>query len=174
MSRGDASQTLYEKETDSFRITLNKQVNGRHQSLDLIHELGHVLSQLQDFGRGSDPLKGGRYRAERQAVEIALAVMEGLSPLLFQAYLGEVLLLFHRALFEIELYTRPTRNLGQVYAQGFNRCFPKAQQKTNPTYLLDERITLSPLSSLPHAVAHATVLLGKVGKRTAFDLYFDH
>ncbi len=166
VNRGDASQTLYEKETDSFRVTLNRQINGRHQSLDLIHELGHVISQLQTFSRGSDPLKGGKYQAEKSALENALVVMNGLSPLLFGAYLGEVLLLFHRALFEIELYTRPTRNLGQVYAQGFNRCFPKAQQTTNPTYLLDERITLSPLSSLPHVVAHATVLFGLMSPQT--------
>lgn len=156
---GEDSRMFYKKETDGFEITIDKSSNIRHQSTDLIHELGHVISYIQNFKRKVNPLGKGAYSREKEALGIELAILKKTSPELFQAYFTEALLTFRRVLFEIELYTNPKQNLGKPYADTFNRCFKKADQKENPLYILDDRIVLHPLSSLPHAVTYVAHIL---------------
>lgn len=155
---GKSSSMFYKKETDSFQITIDKNLNIRHQIVELIHELGHVVRYLQNFNRGINPLERGIYLREKEAFKIELANLEAVSPNLFRALFSELLLLFNRVLFEIELYANPNQDLSRLYAKTFNRCFKKAKQKTNPLYILDEHIVLKPLSSLPQAIASAELL----------------
>jgi len=85
-------------------------------------------------------------------------MLKSLSDKAFRASLGETLLIYHRILFEIELYKKPRQNLSKLYAEIFNKCFKKAKQENNPLFILDEYITLQPFSSLPHALAYSEVL----------------
>ncbi|MBI2268298.1 MAG: hypothetical protein HYU80_02480 [Candidatus Blackburnbacteria bacterium] len=158
----DDSRMLYRKETDSFEIAINKNNNIRHQSIELIHELAHVINYLRDFKKEIDPLVGGARLHEKEALAVELSILKELSPELFYTHFTDALLTIRRTLFEIELYTNPKQNLSKLYAETLNRCFKKANQKENPTYLLDERIVLRPLSTLPHAVAYATYLDKKI------------
>ena len=152
------SEMIYKKETGIFKITLDKNSNFRHQAVDLIHELSHVISNLKNLTKGDDPLEKGAYLREKEATEIEFRLLERVNPKLYQAIFGEILLILRRVLFEIELYKNPDQNLSRLYAKTFNQCFKGAKQKDSPLWVLDERIVLRPLLSLPHAVAYAKIL----------------
>ncbi len=156
---GNDSKMNYEKETDSFKITIERRENKRHRIVDLIHELSHVIDYLMCFKRGINPLERGGYIREREAARIEFALLKKISPDLYKASLAGVLLTLRRVLFEIELYKNPDQDLSKLYAETFNRCFKKAKQKSNPLYILDERIIARPFSTLPHAVASVNVLM---------------
>ncbi len=154
------SFTRYRKESDSFEVNLGKEPNIRYQTISLIHELGHVVSLLNTLRQGEDlSFTGGKYEGEKQAIKIEMALLKKISTQFYRAVLGEVLLFnFRKILFEIELYQNPYQDLSRLYAQTFNRCFLKAQQKNNPLYILDERIILSPFANLPHTIAWYEIL----------------
>ncbi len=155
---GDNTQMIYKQETNIFQITINKNFNNRHQTIGLIHELGHVISQLTDMDKSIDPVLEGKYHGEKGATEIEFTTLKKISPLLFQAYLAEILFSIHRILFEIELYHNPEQDFDLLYAQTFNKCFHKANQKTNPLYLVNEHIVLKPLSGLAQIIAQTESL----------------
>jgi len=155
---GEGSSMSYKKETDHFEITINKHINNRHQIMDLIHEISHVVVYLNSFNKEINPLEKGSYWREKKALEIEMKILKKLSPLLYRALFGEFLTVFRRTLFEIQLYSNPHQNLNKLYAQTFNQCFKKAKQKNNPLYILDEYITSHPFSTLSHAVAQVEVL----------------
>ncbi|MBI1863970.1 hypothetical protein HYS03_02050 [Candidatus Woesebacteria bacterium] len=159
---GSESKMVYKRETDSFEITIYKDENIRHKSIDLIHELGHVICFLRDSKNNINHLKKSKYLREKEAFEIEFSVLQKISLTLFHAYFGDVLKLIWETLFQIELYDNPNRNLDKLYAEIFNRCFIRAKQKTNPLYILEKRIVLSPLSSLPHAVSQAGLVMKMV------------
>jgi len=151
----------YEKKTDRFRIELIKRENKRHQTLGLIHELGHAIVMIREFKKGKTPLETGKYKTEKMASEIELKLLKKLSPMVFKGRLADILLVFHRVLFEMAVYENLKQDLPQLYAKTFNRCFPEAKQKRNWLYLFDEMIVLKPLSSLPQAVAYVELLSKK-------------
>ena len=153
------SQMTYLRESDSFEIKIQNQ-NIRHQSIDLIHELGHVISYLDNFKENIIPFEKGTYLKETEANKIELSLLKQISLELYRAQFAEILLLFRRVLFEIELYKKPVQDLSRLYAYIFNKCFQGARQKTNSLYLLDEKIVLSPLSTLPHAVSYFNLIKG--------------
>jgi len=161
---GEKSKMSYKKETDSFEITISKTVNIRHQITDLVHELSHVIDYLQDLSAGKDLLSKGKYVREKSALIIELSILKRLSQPWYQSNFSEALQLFRRLLFEIELYSDPDQDLSKLYAETFNRCFKLAKQKSNPAYILDERISLLPLDALPHAIAHSEVILEMMNK----------
>ena len=155
---GNRSTVSYKKETDSFEITIDRYSNTRHQIIDLIHELSHVIYYLESLSNSDDPFSKGTYIREKEAAKVESTILKKLSLSLYKALFVQNLLLLHRVLFEIEIYRKPSRDLGKVYAQIFNHCFKSADQKRNLLYLMDERIIFSPLSSLPHAVAEVNTL----------------
>jgi len=158
---GDNARIRYYKEKDSFKITIHKTYNQRHQTIELIHELGHAITMLEDFKKGKDPLPNKRYEVEKSAINIQFNMLKSLSPIIFQAHLGSILNTFHQILFELAVYDNPKQNLSQLYTEIFNRCFPEANQQNNRLYLLNEDIILKPLSSLPHVIAYTKLLLNK-------------
>jgi hypothetical protein len=121
-----------------------------------------VISFLRNFKKGVDPLTRGKYLLEKDALKIELALNQVLQKRSFQlpgAYFGNALLNFRRVLFEIGLFENPKQNLSKLYAETFNRCFKGAKQKSNPLYLLDKRIAMKPLSSLPYTIASSELFL---------------
>lgn len=156
---GHNSKMLYKKESDTFEITIDENVNTRHQITDLIHELSHMVSYLESFKKGIDMSGKGVYLREKQALKIETEILRSLSIDLYKAVLfGETLALIFRTLFEIEIYKNPNQNLEKLYANNFNKCYKVANQKTNLLYLLDERIIFYPFTSLPYVIAHTTLL----------------
>ncbi len=159
ISFGDNTQTAYHKETDTFKITLLKDTNKRHQIINLIHEFGHVIYLLENFENNRNPLELGRYKAEKFAVGTELEVLKKYLLAVFDSELGDILLMFWRILFEIHVYENPRKSSPKLYSQLFNCCFLEAHQSNNWFYLLDERIVVKPLSSLSQTIAFFEVLL---------------
>lgn len=150
---GEKSGERYIKEDDTFRITIDSKQNTRHRSILLIHELSHVVNQIEEYQNGDEPLRVGKYLEEKKAVEMGIFLLKNISPEVYRAYLGDVLLLILRTIFEISIYKEQVENLSQTYAELFNRCFPEANQKENQFYLLDKAIISRPLASLSQTVA---------------------
>lgn len=157
-TQSDSFRMTYRKESDTFEVFVNRNVNERHHLVGLVHELSHVISHLQNFEADIDPLANGKYLNEKETLEIELTIFKTMSEDLYRAYFAEVLLVLQRVLFEIEIYTSGREDLDKLYAESFNKSFKKGRQKENPLYLLDEFIIFSPLSSLPHAVASMRVI----------------
>ena len=146
------SQLLYVKEADRFKIILDKNINFRHQVLELIHELSHLISYLESFNQGINPRVKGCYWREKEALRTEWNILRNAPAPLFHGLLSELLLSIREVLFEIELYAYPDQNLSQLYARTFNCCFKEARQRNNPLYLLDRSIIYSPFRSLSHIV----------------------
>ncbi|KKQ95530.1 MAG: hypothetical protein UV74_C0001G0035 [Candidatus Woesebacteria bacterium GW2011_GWB1_43_14] len=158
IKHGNFSRMRYQPEFDSFDIEINNNGNFRHQSLDLIHELGHTINYLNYFKKGIDPREKSAHEREKETFIIEFNLKKSISLSLYYASLDTVLLTLRRALFEIGLYSNPDQNLRKLYADTFNQCFNKAKQTSNPLFFLDDRISLKPLSSLPHAIALTEIL----------------
>ena len=154
---GSLTKMEYQKDRDMFNISLNEKLNTRHQILGFIHELGHVVSYLKNFANEIDLLEHGRYFAEKEALQVEYDILFNNAEFQSQAYLGDLLKLYHRVLFELELYKNPNQDLSKLYAQTFNHCYKQANQKSNPLFIFDEYITLKPLSSLPYSIAYTNI-----------------
>lgn len=157
----DHTNIRYIKETDSFCININRNDNIRHQSLGLIHELGHFHCFLKSFGKEINPLVTGKYVNEKCALEFQNQTLKNLSKALYKTYLGEYLLKLRRINFELQIYDNPKSNLSRLYAESFNNCFLDANQKDNPLYLLDTDIVLKPLASLANVIAETEIIYKK-------------
>lgn len=156
------SQAEYKKENDSFEIKIDQNLNLRHKSTDLIHEMSHLINYLDLLNQGKDLKEVGVYLKEKETTQIELDLVSKISPSLYKALFGEFLSVFQRVLFEIELYKNPDQDLSKLYAQTFNRCFKGANQEVNRSYILEDRIVKQPLSSLSHAVALAKIIAEKL------------
>ena len=130
-------------------IHINESLNIRHKTLDLIHEIIHA--ETKQPGQN-------KYVSERNVLVDELKFYKEHYPNVYIALFGELLKVFHRVLFEIELYNNPNQNLAKLYAKIFNRCFGGNFQKQNRTYLLDTLIVRYPFQNLPHALAQVNLL----------------
>lgn len=158
LSYGQGTGMRYLKEQDFFSISIHKTVNKRHQMIELIHELGHVIYFIDGFTNNEDLLGQGSYAAEKAAIKFVFGALQSLNPNLLQAYYLDLLLIIHRSLFELAIHQKPKQNYELLYAKLFNKCIHKASGKSSPLYLFDERIILQPLTSLPSAVAIVNLL----------------
>lgn len=155
---GDGAEAKYIKENDSFIITLDKKVKPNHQMMDLIHELAHVILYLENFKKGENILKNGRYFIEKLTTKIEFNFLKKYFPQLFVAKLGTILHNIWLTLFEIELYKNPDKNHGEICAKCHNRCFLGANKKINYGYLLNNDILYDSFLLLPYVVADVNIL----------------
>lgn len=158
---GEANRMRYEKEVDRYRVCINKRYNIRHQSLALVHELGHVVSFLEAYERGINPLSMGRYAIEKQAAENEINTMSSLGEGLFKAYLSEVLVYLWKTNFQLAMYEDPGKSLPEEYAFSFNGVYSPGRQKRNPLLFLEDEFAYKPLNSLVYAVAYCEYLRGE-------------
>lgn len=158
IKEGRKSKMSYKGKTDNFLITINENVNSRHRLMDLLHELAHVIDYLNTLGNDSNPFEKGTYLREKNAAAIEIKLLKEISPRIYKAHFGDVLLNFWETLFTVGLYTDPDQDLSKLYASIFNKCFKKASQTNNPTYILNENIVLKPFTVLPHTVAVSQTL----------------
>jgi len=155
---GDFSETKYQKFRDSFEISLDKTAKINHQKMELIHEIAHVLSFLDCFSKDCNPYKKGRYFREKSAIEIEAMFLKKYYPKLLLAKVENILYNLSQTLFEIELYDKPARDQGGVYARCLNKCFVDSKIKFCKDYLFSEEIVYNSFLYLPYAVAYVNVL----------------
>lgn len=158
ISFGDSSQSRYIKEIDRFDIQIDKNQNFKHQSIDLIHELSHIIYRIECYKNEILPEEKGSYFNELETTKIELNFIKNISMTLYNTIFGEFLKVFHRVLFEIEIYEKPNQNLDNVYSLTFNKCFKYANQISNRSFILDELIIRNPFSTLPHAIAQYRII----------------
>jgi hypothetical protein len=158
ISLGEKVISRYEAEDDSFQIILNKDVNIRHQIIELIHEFLHLIDYLKSFKKGVNPFKKGIYILEKKTFAREMKLEKELSFSLFQSRIAEFLLIIRTVLFEMQLYGGSNQDLDKLYAETFNLCFKEGKQIKNPTYILDRQIFMEPFALLPHAVALVNIL----------------
>ena len=154
----NSSQSGYIKETDRFVVKINKNKNLRHQSIDLIHELSHVIHRIKCYQKSILPEEKGLYFNELETTKIESKLLKNISLLLYNSIFGEFLKVFHRVLFELEVYSKPNQNLATAYALTFNKCFKNSNQISNRSFILDEAIIRNPFSTLPHAIAQYKII----------------
>lgn len=152
------SSTFYVKETDKIKVMINGRQNTRHKCMDLIHELGHVISYINDFLENKIPGEEGRYHNEENAYKIEAQFLNSNYPELYKASLSFVLSNLARVLFEMEIYKNPVEEANILFARTFNRCFLNSHQKNNPLYLVERRILYQPFYTLAHAVSEVKVI----------------
>lgn len=157
---GEVVATKYLPETDSFAITIRKDVNSRHQILGLLHELCHVVRMTERLQNGEDILGLGKLRMETDELEIFLPFLKKLSEKVYRAYLRGMLEDVRMALFEIEIHLRP-ENPAKIYAETFNRCYRGSKQTENPFYIFKPSLIKRPLSLLMYAVAEEETVVGE-------------
>lgn len=155
---GNNSSLSCLEDTGTYKITIDKSVNNRHKIIDLFHELSHLLVYLRKTSSGKSIEERGQYFREREALKIELENSRNISEELYNSLFGEFLKVYWRVLFELELYKEPDQDLSKLYADAFNRCYPEGEQEENPLYLLDFRITLTPLSTISHLVAQSEII----------------
>jgi hypothetical protein len=152
------STISYNKEVDQFDININSSFNLRHQSLSLIHELSHAICFLSYFDQSVDWQTPSQYQKEQDAYTQELKILQSISDDLYQATSSEILLVLTKVLFELELYKNSDQDLTKLYAQTYNRCFKRARQTDNPTYLLNHSIVMHPFDNLHHAISIVSVI----------------
>lgn len=143
------SESYVIRNGDLFEIHIDSNQNLRHQILDLVHEMFHL--QIDDGIKN-------KYLREKGAESLEMEFYMRNFPNLYKALFGEFLKVFHRVLFEIELYKNPTQNLSKLYADTFNRCFVGASQGENKSYILDSLIIHHPFQNLPHFLAQIDLI----------------
>lgn len=133
------------------KIHLDKRQNLRHSSIDLIHEIFHLQTREPEGITN-------KYISEKKVLVRELEFYKTNYPAIYTAFFGELLKVFHRVLFEIELYKNPNQDLAKLYARIFNKCYEGKYQKQNRSYLLDTLIIRYPFQNLPHMLAQIDVL----------------
>lgn len=151
---GGKSSMYFDKKTGTFQITLDNGINKRHQLLDLVHEMAHVVVLVKN----PELVNEGSYSREKKTLKIETQIIKVISKNLYKALFGDFLKVYWRTLFEIKLYENPNQNLRKLYAEIFNKVFSGGKQKDNPFYLLDTRIVLRPFSNLPHVVSISSLI----------------
>lgn len=146
--------TEYLKKTDSFKISIDKELNNRHKITGLIHELSHVISILTNF----KILSKNKYQHELETSKIELKLLKRLDPKLYQEKIASMLVTLYLVEFEVESIKNPDQDLPRLYAKTINKYFPQSKQIKNYAYLINENFVTHPLRNLPHAMAYIKIL----------------
>ncbi len=150
----DHAYSQYMKDDDTFIIALVKDELFKHEVTTIMHELMHVQNMLEDFSNNVNPYLKGKYQSELEVISRLMPLLYDKHSQLFKSELVNILQTLTRTLFELEIYYNPNQDLGKLYAETYNKCFLKANQKYNPQYFLDYSIVMSPLKSLKYSIAY--------------------
>lgn len=154
----------YDDKNNSFKLYIDKRQNTRHQITDMVHEYAHLISKLQSRGMDNQLENKGKYYNEFEAIKIELSIARKISDNFYKSLFGEFLKVFHRVLFEIEVYNNPNQDLSKLYALTFNKCYSGAKQRYNRSYILDDYILELPFITLPHAVSQVKIIESEIQK----------
>lgn len=143
------SESFTVRKKDLYEIHVNNNQNLQHQILDFVHEIFHLKTD--------DRVKN-KYLREKEVANLEMEFYKKYYPKTYNALFGEFLKVFHRVIFEIELYKNPNQDLSKLYANTFNRCFAGANQSKNRSYILDSLIIHHPFQNLPHFLAQIDLI----------------
>jgi len=156
------SSCLYFKKGGN--ITINtKRLVGINESLVFVHELGHAIDYLECEEKGVDHFKLTHYRIEERAIQVEREFAKKFLPIKLRHHLEtNILKLISQALFEKEIYTNTKEDFSLLFATAVNQCYPPSHQRKNPFYVLNDKLILKPLNSLPSSIIYSKLILNKI------------
>lgn len=148
----NANRTSYSKDTDTIDIELDMAVSPKHQSLNLLHELGHASFFARCFRQQVNPLSHSKYQHELAATALEVNSVRSLGTEIYQAFVYETLPLWIRLCVELAIYTNPDQDLEQVYGKCY-AAFSHSSNRPDSSFLfLDPSFVYKPLSSLGYGL----------------------
>ena len=138
---------------DTFIISINSKFSDTHKTLDLIHELSHVISVLQDFQSKMIPLSKPRYLREKEAIKIFISILREKYMPLYKCFIGNILNDLQQTLFEIKSYSNTEANYGLAYANIKHSLYPETE------YKLNKNLIIKPFANLIYSIAYMEILL---------------
>jgi len=146
----ETNNIQYKKESDEFVITINKNVNLRHQMLSLMHEICHIETFVNLLEKNENPIYIGKYTLEKDTLKILLKLLKKLNNKLNQSYYQDLQHLVRDNIFQIDIY-KDSNKLQKKYLQINNQLNIKV---ANPNiYLYNKDFILNPFTSLIHCVS---------------------
>jgi hypothetical protein len=158
------SSARYDKKKKKVVISIPLRRTSICGAFTFVHEIAHAVVMLDCVKKGVDISEESKYSRERDAHEVESKLMKKLFPKrIYDVWLADFLGNFVSTFFEYEVYNHPERNFDRAFARANNRCYPKANQRENPFYVLHSYFILRPGNSNMAAVAITELLLeGKV------------
>lgn len=154
---GNCFQTDYIKENDNFVITLKEKLDIRHQILELIHELSHVIS-MATILKQDKFTKSKAYLLEKLAIKKEIFYIKKYFPEVFLAKIGNILQTICQTLFEIDIYQNPNQDPDKLYSKYWNKCFRGILNNNNQNYLSNQDIVYKSFSQLIYTISYINVL----------------
>lgn len=163
------SSALFNKEKETVEIQVRKtprQDIGR--ILAFVHELGHALDQLDKYKQGIDPHKLSKYEQEVEANKFMHKfIKRNISEQHQKVLRYNTLLGLSGTLFEINTFRNDQQDYAKAYAKAVRHCYPPTGQKSNPFYVLHNRLITSPLGELMSSIIEVSLYLRESVKKSS-------
>lgn len=159
------SSTRYVAEKKLASVTVTSYLKGLVRAMTLVHEIGHALDMIECEENKIIYYTLKKFSREYSAVEFECNFMKReLSDADIKRVKYNFLNALVSTLFEIDIYTNDTQNFDQAYARAIKRCYPKAQQTTNPLYVFNKGFIFRPLDGLVYCMAYVECYLKDAGQ----------
>ncbi len=163
------SSALFNKEKETVEIQVRKTPR---QDIDkvlaFVHELGHALDQLDKYKQGKNPHKLSKYEQEVEANKFMHKFIKtNISEQHQKVLRYNTLLGLSSTLFEINTFRDDQQDYAKAYAKAVRRCYPPTDQKSNPFYVLHNRLITSPLGELMSSIIEVSLYLREPTKKSS-------
>ena len=156
----DYSEYDYIPKKDVVEIKLNKDVDNSEKPTTFVYELSGALEAFERLEKGEEPQPETKYKNELVADKFVFEFVKREYPERAEKiFRYNMLRKITSALFEKVIYDCDKLNFDELYASIINRCYPMANQTTNPFYLLDENLIVVPLGDLLHSIGYVELYL---------------
>lgn len=164
LNLSDFSSTEYIKETDIFKININKNIKLNHQIIDFIHEIGHVGVMIKIFQKDSY-IQPNSYLLEKMTIKKEINLINKYLPQMLIPKIEYASTNICHTLFEIKLFNNPNQNPDVLYSKLLNKFYFNETIKENNGYLFNKNILFKNLFQLTYAVAYCNVFIDFFSKK---------
>lgn len=164
ISLSDSSSSEYIKETDTFKININKNITLNHQVVDFLHEIGHIDLMIKIFQKDSYT-QPNSYILEKMAIKKEIDLIKKYLPEMLIPKIKYVSTTICRTLFEIKLFNSPNQNPNILYSKLLNQFYIDENINENNGYLYSKDILFKNLSQLTYTVAYCNVFIDFFSKK---------
>lgn len=160
----DSSYSEYIKETDIFKININKNIKLNHQIIDFIHEIAHVGVMIKIFQKDSY-IQPNSYLLEKMTIKKEINLIKKYLPEMLIPKIEYASTSICHTLFEIKLFNNPNQNPDVLYSKLLNKFYFNETIKENKGYLFNKNILFKNLFQLTYAIAYCNVFIDFFSKK---------
>lgn len=153
----NSSNYQYIKETDTFKININKNIKLNHQIVDFLHEISHIDTMIKIFQRDSY-IQPNSYILEKITIKKELNLIKKYLPEMLIPKIKYISMTICNTLFEIKLFNNPNQNPNILYSRLLNQFYIDENINENNGYLFNKNILFKNLSQLTYAIAYFNVI----------------